>query len=583
MRLVTRHVRLFFFVLALTPALVALVFGGLLRAADSPLAVAARSGDLSSVRNLIEAREDVNVALGDGSTPLLWAAYNFDTEMARALIDAGADVDIANNYGITPLLQASRTGDDQMIALLLEAGADAGLAHPDGSTTLMAASRTGNVEAVRLLLDHGADANAADSYQNETALMWAAAEGHADVIGLLLDAGADPDVRARVSSLTSRRNADHPTGGFTALMWAARNGHEAAVRRLVEGGANPDLKNGDGASAMMIGIYNDRFDLAATLIDLGADINDGSLYTAVEMRASTTDQFAFDGSRLRPDNPNRLTSLDLIGMLLERGADPHQWFEGQFHSTSMPNGDRFNNTPLFRAAVAADAEALKVFGRYVTDLDATPEPPAAEESAPEGPPGGGRGRGSANAGRTATMLAMTGGRAPAMTGGPGYIRDGEAPYRESGSRKPEDALAALLDAGADPDAAAPDGTTLLHQAAQAGSLDMIRALADAGASLERTNDAGLTALDIAEGKRPEGRGDGGGGRGGPPAARGGRGRGGRGGANPEVAALLRELMGLPPAPPTPDSGDDAGVDSGEDSGEPALLAPASKEDPGEDQ
>ena len=56
----------------------------------------------------------------------------------------------------------------------------------------------------------------------------------------------------------------------------------------------------DGASAAVVAVYNDRYDLAATLWELGADVNDGSLYVAVEMRESTTDQFAFDGSRLRP-------------------------------------------------------------------------------------------------------------------------------------------------------------------------------------------------------------------------------------------------------------------------------------------
>ena len=42
------------------------------------------------------------------------------------------------------------------------------------------------------------------------------------------------------------------------------------------------------------------------------------------MRDATTDQFAFDGSRLRPDHPNKLTALDLMKMLLERGADPNK-------------------------------------------------------------------------------------------------------------------------------------------------------------------------------------------------------------------------------------------------------------------
>jgi hypothetical protein len=138
-----------------------------------------------------------------------------------------------------------------------------------------------------------------------------------------------------------------------------------------------------------------------------------------------------------------------------------------------------------------------------------------------------------------------------MTGGPGYIRSGEVPYREPGSRKPLDAFVLLLKAGANPNAKGPDGSTVLHQAAAANNLDMIRALADARVKFDEPNKDGLTALDIAEGKRPAGA-PARGGRGAPPAGGGGRGRGGRGGTTPQdVAKLLRELMGLPPAPPTP--------------------------------
>ena len=265
--------------------------------------------------------------------------------------------------------------------------------------------------------------------------MWASAEGHLEVVDALLNAGANPNLQAHVTSITKRQNADHPTGGFTALMWAARNGYEDTVRRLAKSGADLNLKNGDGASAAMVAMYNDRFDLAAVLWDLGADVDDGSLYTAVEMRESTTDQFAFDGSRRRPDHPNRTTALDLMRILLERGADPNQRFEGQFHSTHMPNTDRFDNTPFFRAAVAADVEALKVMVGHGAKLDQMPP----LEKEPERKPGdisvGGR-RANPNAGRTPAMVAMTGGRGPAMTGGPAYIRDGAAPYREPGSRKP---------------------------------------------------------------------------------------------------------------------------------------------------
>ena len=100
------------------------------------------------------------------------------------------------------------------------------------------------------------------------------------------------------------------------------------------------------------------------------------------------------------------------------------------------------------------------------------------------------------------MVAMTGGRGPAMTGGPAYIRDGAAPYREPGSRKPEDAFALLLEAGANPNAKGPDGATLLHQAARLGNLEMIRALAKAKVDFNQKNNDGFTALDVAEGKQP---------------------------------------------------------------------------------
>jgi ankyrin repeat protein len=519
---------------------------------ENPLAAAVKQGNVEAVRALIASRADVNVRSGDGSTPLLWAAHHADVEVARVLVTSGAGVDLANEYGVTPLLAASRIGDAAMVDLLLSAGADPARSHPEGETPLMAASRAGSVAAVRILLDRGADANAADSFQGATPLMWASAEGHLEVVDALLTAGADPNRQAHITLLTERHNADFPSGGFTALMFAARNGFDAVVRRLVAGGADLTLRNGDDASAAMIAIYNDRFDMAATLVALGSDPNDGSLYVAVEMRDATTDQFAFDGSRRRPEHPNTYTALDLIRMLLERGADSGKPFTGQLHSTSMPNTDRFDNTPFFRAAIAADVETLKLLVAHGADLEQTPAlPPKAEDAEPsDDAPAAGRGRGNPNAGRTAAMVAMTGGRGPGMTGGPAYIRSGAAPYREPGSRKPEDALVVLLDGGANPNAKAPDGSTLLHQAARAGNLDIIRTLARASVDFNQPNADGLTALDVAEGKRPAGAAAAAGGRRGAPPP-GARGRGGRGGGSQaRVAPLLRELMGLPPAPVT---------------------------------
>jgi ankyrin repeat protein len=339
----------------------AVVFASALSVAagDPALVEAARRGDAASVRALVLKKANVNEQARDGSTALLWAVYHSDVAMTRALVAAGANVNIANKYGVTPLIQAARTGDAPLVDVLLKAGATVSLAHPDGETAIMAAARTGRVDAVKLLLEAGGNVNAV-TYQDETALMWAAAEGHVEVITTLLAAGADANRKTRQNTITERKNSDHPTGGLTALMFAARNGHEAAVRALAAGGADLKATNGDGVTAMAIAVVNDRFDLAKTLLDLGSDPSDGSLYFAVDMHDATTDMRARDGSRLRADFDNQTTALGLIAALLDKGADPNKAFVGRLHNSTLCCDAEVNASPFYRAAVAADVEALKL-------------------------------------------------------------------------------------------------------------------------------------------------------------------------------------------------------------------------------
>jgi uncharacterized protein len=503
-------------------------------AGDPAIVTAARNGDVTAVRALIAKRANVNEPAGDKSTALLWAVYHSDLDMVRTLLSAGAAVDAANHYGVTPLLQASRTGDTPMIAALVKAGARVSRTHPDGETPLMAAARTGHLDAVRLLIEAGADVNAADTYQQETALMWAAAEGHLDAVDALLKAGADPNHRARVTTIEKRKNSDYPTGGFTALMFAARNGHEPVVRALVRGGADPKAVNGDGASATSVAIVNDRFDLAKTLLDLGADPNDGSLYFAVEMHDATTDMRAKDGSRLRADHPNTLTALDLVRLLLDRGADANKPFIGQLHSTTLCCGEEINASPFFRAAQAADVEALKLMIAKGAQINWSP----AEIKKEEKPAG----RGNPNVGKTPIMVAMAGGRGAAFAAGPGFERLGPPPFREAANREPVDAVKALLAAGADPNVKAPDGSTPLHQAVQARQVATIRALVAAGARLDAVNKENLTPLLLAEKPEPP-----------PPPGNNTDVRAWRPkrDSREEVIAALRELMRLGPTDPAP--------------------------------
>jgi ankyrin repeat protein len=481
--------------LALAIAIPAVV--GQAAGSDPSLVTAAKNDDLRAVRAELARHGNVNDVARDGSTALLWAAYNSNIEMTRALLAAGAAVNAPNHYGITPLLQASRAGDAPLIGLLLKAGADVAAAHPDGETPLMAASRTGHVDAVKLLLEVGANANVADSYQQETPLMWAAAEGHVAVVKELLKAGADPDRQAHINGLEERKHGDHPSGGFTALMFATRNGYDDVAEALMKGGADAKLTNGDGLTASMVAIANDRFDLAKKLVELGASANDGSLYFAVDMHDATTDMRAHDGSRLRADHPNKMSSIDLIKFLLDKGADPNKPFQGQVHNTTLCCDPEVNTSPFYRAAVASDVEALKLMLAKGAKVDWSP----VEVKKPGAPAGGGgaAGRGAnANVGKTPSYVTLSGGRGAAFAAGPGFDRIGAPPFREPGQRDPVEALKVLIAAGANVNAKAADGSTLLHQAVSVRRTDAIRALAEAGAKLDAVNKDNMTPLLLAE-------------------------------------------------------------------------------------
>jgi len=513
-----------------------LALGALLHATPNtpPIVDAAKAGDVSAVRKLIKEHADVNSLASDGSSALLWAAYHSDEEMTKALLEAGAAVDAANHYGVTPLLQASRNGDVPVLRDLLNAGADPTRWHPEGETPLMAAARTGKVEAVQLLISHGSFVNAVDPFQEETALMWASAEGHLEVVQALLKAGADPNLKAHVSTLTGRKNADHPSGGFTAVMFAVRNGHDDVVRALVAGGADLKIANADGATPAIIAIENDRFDLAKELFDLGSDPNDGSLYFAVDMHDATVDMRAHDGSRLQPNHPNKLTSLNLVKALLDLGADVNKPFVGAMHSTTLCCGAAINSSPFYRAATAADVEVLKLLLAKGAKVEWTPTDPKPKDGkAPARP--------NPNAGRTPIMAAIKGGTGAPIAGGPGFTRIGPPQFREPGSRDPLEALNLLLAAGANPNVKAADGSTPLHQAVQEEHVGMIRALVAAGAKLDAVNKDNQTPLILAEApKKPN------------PADMGDldvykpkR------NSKEEVVAALRELMHLGPNDPAP--------------------------------
>jgi ankyrin repeat protein len=276
------------------------------------------------------------------------------------------------------------------------------------------------------------------------------------------------------------------------------------------------------------------------MVELGADPNDGSLLFAVDQHDATTDARARDGSKLRPYHENKMTSLDLIKFLLDKGADPNKQFVGQLHSTGLGPTDFMSASPFYKAAMQSDVDVLKIMLAHGANVEWVP-PQVKAASA-------GRG-GNANWGRPAIFVAMTGGRGNSFGAGPGFSRLGPPPFREAGNRNPAEAVKTLIAAGADPNVWSwPDNSPPIHKAVAVGNVEVIKALVAAGAKLDSYDNDGATPLEIAEKNNtpeaikkaedariaaiangtPE-----------PP----------KGAPPAEVVALVRELMGLPKEAP----------------------------------
>ena len=263
-------------------------------APEAALADAARRADWATVRTLLAEGADVDAREGDGSTALHWASYHENREVADLLIRAGAEVDAANDLGVTPLWAACENGSPAMAGILLRAGADPNRALPFGETLLMTAARTGNADVVGQLLAAGADVDAATAegaYGEQTALMWAVAQGHAAVVEVLLAHGADVGARSStftetVKTISTYANyglqcvprdecyiTEVQSGGFTPLLFAARVGDVASARLLVAAGADVNEATPDGAGALAVAALSGSGDVAAFLLDSGADPN----------------------------------------------------------------------------------------------------------------------------------------------------------------------------------------------------------------------------------------------------------------------------------------------------------------------
>lgn len=454
---------------ALAPLLVAacaaLVGAG---RAEAQLVEAVRAGDVQGVRAMTESGADVNAPEPDGATALHWAVYRDDLATVELLLEAGADPNASNRYSVEPISLAALNGNAAVIDRLLKAGADPDAWQGMHETALMTAARTGRVEAVLTLLAAGADVEATEDWKGQTALMWAAAEGHIDVVEALITHGADVNVRS--------------SRGYSAVLFAGREGHIEVVEALLDAGAPLDdaiplerRQDAGGTSAeaaptginlFLITVANAHYELAAKLLDRGADPDAAPRgWTALHQLTWVRKAGIAGSNNPAPVGSGNMSSLEFARKLVAMGADVNARV-----TVRPPAGisrlDFIGGTPFLLAARTADAEYM----RLLVELGADPLLPNRNNSTP-------------------LMVAA----------GLGTASPGEDPGTEA---EVLEAVQLALELGGDLNAVDDRGETVMHGAAYKHGPSVVRFLYEAGADIEvwnRPNERGWRPLDIVEG------------------------------------------------------------------------------------
>ena len=298
---------------------------------------AAKEGNASQVRGLLEAGTDPNVTDEHGNTPLIYGAKE-SAAIVDMLLYAGADVNAKGENGITALINSFavagpeantirtrllKAKPDVNAVVRVRAGDEARMTnwafyshgqwdqwgytpglgpwnHPiNGSATALSfAVASDDISAVEMLLKNGADVNVALFHPVLHTAIYSNKPNSTKIVEMLLKAGADPWQYAE-RGIETIQIFDFDTARFVdrnkkrdliasaiysltsqnkldkKLLTAAKKGKLEQVKKLLEQGANPNARNNKGNTPLMENIENKKtnMDVIQALLDAGANPN----------------------------------------------------------------------------------------------------------------------------------------------------------------------------------------------------------------------------------------------------------------------------------------------------------------------
>jgi ankyrin repeat protein len=518
----------------------------------SALHWAARTGDADLTQMLVVAGANhrATTRLG-GWTPMLVAAQYGYADVIAALLKAGADPKATTTNGTTSLMLAAASGSAPAVKLLLDQQLDVNAKESSrGETALMFASASNRIEAMKLLIQGGADVNVASRVNDlkaptntnpeEEAFLRAQQQGRQADSGrggrrgeaATPAASGYPAAAAPAAAATSAdrgrggregaaaasepRPADvagstrqfrfaelvTAQGGLSPVFFAVRQGHSDAVKLLLDSGANVKARTADATSPLLMAIVNGHFDLAAMLLERGADPRQASDNGVTPLYAVLNVQWAPKALYPQPraHMQQKLTYLDMMRLLLDRGVDVNArlrkkvWYSG--YNFDLSGVDEIGATPFWRAAYAADVDAMKLLIARGADPNIGTMKPA--------------GRPRTGDGGRETVEDVSG-QPPVPIGGPAVtplqaaagVGYGEGFAANSHHHAPNGWMPAIRylveEIGTDVNARDHEGNTVLHHAAARGDNEMILYLVSKGADVKAVNRAGETTADMANG------------------------------------------------------------------------------------
>ena len=280
-----------------------------------------------------------------GETPLMLAARSGDPALARELLKHGAAVDARDeSFGQTPLMIAVREGHLETARVLLEAGAavDARTKEEEAPRFIPPSESPEGLSRGAGIIRAGWPDGRGKRYPaggSKTPLLYATREGHFDVARLLVDRGATLEL------------ADG--NGVTPLLSAIVN---ASIIRVNRTGTSDHLK------------------IAQLLLDAGADANAADWYGETPLWAAV-DVRNLELGREHNDRGLRDEAFALIERLLDAGANPNARTKEYPHERrfilvvvgSVSWVDLTGQTPFLRAAAAGDVEVMRLLLAHGAD------------------------------------------------------------------------------------------------------------------------------------------------------------------------------------------------------------------------